>query len=169
MEWRGNHVKVPCCCSLGNEDASLSGEARGDTSGEADTKGENIPSPPVDRPIGSPIIPASPPVAAASNNAFNCDSRRIPPSEGVAGLFCLIVIVDSWFVTLVVVCVATHEEDEEEDGKYSLGWTMCCDGAPDVIALIAVFLKVFILNKLPTESSLVALLTERGDASESME
>ena len=46
---------------------------------------------------------------------------------------------------------------------------MCCDGAPDVMALIAVFLSVFILSKLPVESSLVVLLTERGDASESIE
>ena len=50
-----------------------------------------------------------------------------------------------------------------------MGWTICCDGAPDVIALIAVFLNVFILNKLPVESSLVVLLTERGDESESIE
>ena len=50
-----------------------------------------------------------------------------------------------------------------------MGWTICCDGAPDVIALIAVFLMVFILNKLPVESSLVVLLMDRGDESESIE
>ena len=63
-------MNVPCCCSLAEGDVNLSGEARGDTNGEGETKGEKIP-PLVDSPTGSPVVPASPPPAAASNNAFN--------------------------------------------------------------------------------------------------
>ena len=122
-------MNIPCCCccwNLEDGDVSPSGDARGDTRGEGDTKGENIP--PLDeKSIGLLIISTSPPppppaVAAASNNAFSCDSHRTPLSaEGVAVLFCVVDDVEKCLIVRVVeLVVAANEEvvenEEEDDG-----------------------------------------------------